>query len=95
MPDDRIQVTVVMPGGTATVSYADGRETMRVCLGYLHAPDDGLIAEMREGRPKTPWASAELRDETLWAVEMVDDLEDAERRRLMQWVRETPYFEDA
>ena len=95
MSDDAIQVTVVRAGGTATVKFADGYETMRVATGYLHDPGDGLIAEMREGRDAAPWASRAVRDEAAWSVEVRGDLDDATRRDLLDWIAGTAYFEGA
>ncbi|NCQ23596.1 MAG: hypothetical protein COW54_02285 [Rhodobacteraceae bacterium CG17_big_fil_post_rev_8_21_14_2_50_63_15] len=93
MTDDAIQVTIVRAGGTATVKFADGYETMRVATGYLHDPSDGLIAEMREGREATPWQSKATRDEAEWSVETRLDLDDATRRELLDWIAGTAYFE--
>lgn len=95
MTDDTIQVTVVRAGGTATVKFADGYETMRVATGYLHDPGDGLIAEMRTGRDATPWASRAVRDEAAWSVETRLDLDDVTRRDLLDWIAGTAYFADA
>lgn len=93
MSDDAIQVTIVRAGGTATVKFADGYETMRVATGYLHDLGDGLITEMREGRDATPWASRAVRDEATWSIEVRSDLDDATRRDLLDWIVGTAYFE--
>ena len=93
MTDDAIQVTIVKPGGTATVKFSDGYETMRVATGYLHDADDGLIAEMREGRDATPWASRAVREDAAWSIELRGDLEDATRKDLLDWIAGTAYFD--
>lgn len=93
MTDGAVHVTIVKPGGTATVKFSDGYETMRVATGYLHDQHDGLIAEMTEGRDATPWASRALRDEAAWSVEVRGDLDDATRRDLLDWIAGTAYFE--
>jgi prepilin-type processing-associated H-X9-DG protein len=90
-----VRVTIVRPGGTATVGYADGHETMRVATGYLHDPHDGLIAEMQAGREPVPWKSEAIRDEALWTVEIRLGLDDETRRGLLDWIAGTAYFVDA
>ena len=95
MSDNVVQVTVVRPGGTATVKFAEGYETMRVAVGYLHDPNDGLIAEMQAGRDATPWASRAVRDDAAWSIELRGDLDDATRGHLLDWIASTAYFEDA
>lgn len=88
-----VRVTIVKPGGTATVKFSDGYETMRVATGYLHDPDDGLIAEMRMGREATPWASRAVRDDAAWSVELRGDLDDETRRDLLDWIASTAFFD--
>ncbi|WP_227288014.1 hypothetical protein [Boseongicola sp. H5] len=95
MTDGAVHVTIVKAGGVATVKFADGYETMRVALGYLESPADGLIAEMDEGREPVPWQSAQVRDEATFSVETRLDLDDETRARLLEWIAATPYFEDA
>jgi len=89
------QITFVRPGGVATKVFADGAVTMRVCLGYLHDPDDGVLAEMNARHEPVPWQSAGVRDEAIGAVERRIDLDDETRFRLLEWITATPYFEDA
>ncbi len=93
MTDEAVQVTIVKPGGTATVKFSDGYETMRVATGYLHDPSDGLIAEMRMARDATPWASRGVRDDAAWSVEVRADLDDATRQDLLDWIAGTAYFD--
>tara|TARA_R110002074_G_scaffold49179_4_gene125539 strand:+ start:693 stop:968 length:276 start_codon:yes stop_codon:yes gene_type:complete len=88
------EITLVRPGGVATKTFADGAETMRICLGYLHDPDDGILAEMKAEHDPVPWQSAEVRDEAILAVEARGDLDDETRARLLEWIAATPYFED-
>lgn len=95
MTDGAVHVTIVRAGGVATVKFADGYETMRVALGYLHDPADGLVAEMDAGREPVPWQSARVRDEATFSVETRLDLDDETRGRLLEWIAATPYFEDA
>lgn len=90
-----VRVTIVRPGGTATLTYADGHETMRVATGYLHDPNDGLVAEMDAGREPTPWQSKAVRDDATWSVETRLDLDDGTRERLLDWIAGTPFFADA
>ncbi len=90
-----VRVTIVRPGGTATLTYADGNETMRVATGYLYDPIDGLLAEMHAGREPTPWQSKAVRDDATWAIETRLDLDDATRRELMDWIAATPFFANA
>ncbi len=94
MTDPINQINLVRPGGVATVAFADGGETMRICLGYLHDPDDGLLAEMTANRDPVPWQSAKVRDEAIGAVERRRDLDDETRTQLVEWIVATPYFED-
>lgn len=95
MTEHTSQITFVRPGGVATRAFADGAETMRICLGYLHDPDDGLLAEMNAKHDPVPWQSAKVRDEAIWAVERRQDLDEKTRARLLDWIAATPYFEDA
>lgn len=95
MTEHSSQITFVRPGGVATKVFADGAETMRVCLGYLHDPDDGVLAEMKAGHDPVPWQSAKVRDAAIMAVEARADLDDETRARLLEWIAATPYFEDA
>lgn len=88
------EITSVRPGGVATKTFADGAETMRICLGYLHDPDDGILAEMKAEHDPVPWQSAKVRDEAILAVEARGDLDDETRARLLEWIAATPYFED-
>lgn len=95
MTEHSSQITFVRPGGVATQTFADGAATMRICLGYLHDPDDGVLAEMKAKHDPVPWQSAKVRDEALWAVERRQDLDEKTRARLLEWIAATPYFEDA
>lgn len=90
-----VRVTLVRPGGVATKTFADGAATMRLCLGYLHDPDDGLLAEMQAKHDPVPWASKAVRDEASQAVETRSDLKVETRSQLLDWIATTPYFEDA
>ncbi len=94
MSEQTSQFTFVRPGGVATKTFADGAETMRICLGYLHDPDDGVIAEMHAKHDPVPWQSAKIRDEAIWSVEMRGDLGEETRARLLAWIKDTPYYED-
>lgn len=90
-----VRVTLVRPGGVSVQTFADGAACMRICLGYLHDPDDGLLAEMKAEQDPVPWASAGLRDEAAQAVSVRADLKDDVRGQLLAWIAATPYFEDA
>lgn len=94
MTEHSSQITFVRPGGVATQTFADGAETMRICLGYLHDPDDGVLAEMKAEHDPVPWQSAQVRDDAIIAIETRGDLDDETRARLLKWIAETPYFED-
>lgn len=94
MTEHSSQITFVRPGGVATKVFADGAETMRVCLGYLHDPDDGVLAEMNARHEPVPWQSAKVRDEAIGAVERRKDLDDETRSQLVEWILATPYYED-
>ncbi len=94
MVEHDIQTILVRPGGVATKNFADGSATMRLCLGYLHDPDDGLLAEMKAQHDPVPWQSCEVRDEAMNAVEARGDLDDETRQALLDWIAGTPYFED-
>lgn len=90
-----VRVTLVRPGGVATKTFADGAAAMRICLGYLHDPDDGLLAEMKAKHEPVPWASRAVRDEAVQAVSMRTDLKDEVKAEVLEWMARTPYFEDA
>ena len=89
-----VRVTLVRPGGVATKTFADGSAAMRICLGYLHDPDDGLLAEMKAKHDPVPWASKAVRDEATWSVETRSDLKPKVQVELLEWIACTPYFED-
>jgi len=89
-----VRVTLVRPGGVATKTFADGSAAMRVCLGYLHDPDDGVLAEMKAKYDPVPWASKAVRDEALQAVSVRADLKSDIRDQLLAWIAATSYFED-
>ena len=95
MPEHTSQFTFVRPGGVATKTFADGAETMRICLGYLHDPDDGVLAEMKAKHDPVPWQSAKVRDEAILMVETRGDLNEEKRAELLEWIAATPYFADA
>ncbi|MBI1495195.1 hypothetical protein [Halocynthiibacter styelae] len=94
MTEHSSQITFVRPGGVATQAFADGAATMRICLGYLHDPDDGVLAEMKAKHDPVPWQSAQVRDDAIMAVETRADLNHDTRARLLEWIAATPYFED-
>lgn len=94
MTEHSSQITFVRPGGVATQTFADGAATMRICLGYLHDPDDGVLAEMRTQHDPVPWQSAQVRDDAIMAVGTRADLDVQTRARLLEWIAATPYFED-
>lgn len=94
MTEHSSQITFVRPGGVATQIFADGAETMRICLGYLHDPDDGLLAEMNAKHDPVPWQSAQVRGDAMMAIEMRADLSEETRATLLEWIAVTPYFED-
>jgi len=95
MTEHTSQITFVRPGGVATRIFADGAETMRICLGYLHDPDDGVLAEMKAKHDPVPWQSAQVRDESMRAVGARADLDDETQAQLLEWIAATPYFEDS
>lgn len=68
---------------------------MRICLGYLHDPDDGVLAEMKAKHDPVPWQSSKVREEATWSVETWGDLDEETRAKLLVWIAATPYFEDA
>ena len=94
MTEHSSQITFVRPGGVATQSFADGAETMRICLGYLHDPDDGVLAEMKAEHDPVPWQSAQVRDGAIMTVQTRADLDDETRAQLLDWIKATPYFEN-
>lgn len=94
MTEHSSQITFVRPGGVVTQTFADGAATMRICLGYLHDPDDGVLAEMKAKHDPVPWQSAQVRDDATMAVEIRADLDDETRAALLEWIAATPYFED-
>lgn len=89
-----VTCTLVRPGGVVTKAFADGAATMRICLGYLHDPDDGLLAEMKAKHDPVPWASKAVRDEAVQVVSVRADLRDDIRDQVLIWIAATPYFED-
>ncbi|MEM7120556.1 MAG: hypothetical protein AAF563_04715 [Pseudomonadota bacterium] len=100
-PDPRgtFHVVYVAPGGVAVLPFADRYLAVRVVLGHVYDPHDGLAAEVDEGREPVPWESAAVRDEALAALldraERAEDAECSDLLRLAEHVRRTPYYEDA
>lgn len=96
-PPDGITVTYVSPGGVACRPFAEGYLTMRVCLGHIHHPDDGLEAEMEYGREPVPWISAATRNDAIAELRRRAKKAEGDNRskliRLLEHVRQTPYYE--
>ncbi|MCA6230059.1 MAG: hypothetical protein IM654_10055 [Phenylobacterium sp.] len=94
MAEDRVTVVHVMPSGVATLPLPDGNAvTCRVTVGHLDCPDTGLIDELGRGREPTPWRSLAIRDEALAIIDGRSDLDQATQARLLQHVRNSPYYE--
>lgn len=90
-----VRVTLVRPGGVSVQTFADGAVCMQICLGYLHDPDDGLLAEMMAKHEPVPWASIAVRNEVVWSIKSRKDLKDDTRSDLLDWIAGTPYFESS
>jgi hypothetical protein len=101
---DRIEVEFTSPGGVVLKRFSDPSAPtgwsylpMRVCVGQVEDPHDGLIVEMRSGRPpaeRAPWESAAVR------AQAADDLRTASswlapslRAQLLAHIASTPWYE--
>lgn len=92
-----VTVTFVSPGGVACRPFAGAYLTMRVCLGHVHDPDDGLGAETALGRDPVPWASKAVREGAIADLRRRARAVEGEDRaalvRMLEHVRRTPYYE--
>ena len=84
-----VTVTIVRPGGVATV----GGVACRVATGYIPGPDDGLLAELASGDAPVPWRSDVIKDEAMASISTRGDLADEFRARLLRHVRRTPHYQ--
>ncbi|MEM1380753.1 MAG: hypothetical protein AAGH41_09020 [Pseudomonadota bacterium] len=81
-----VTVELVSPSGVVLRRFADGPMLVRIAVGQLDHPDQGLLVEMtRPGEPP-PFESAELQQQALASVERMQGLEADERRRMRQWI---------
>lgn len=94
MAEDRVTVVHVMPSGVATLPLPDGTAlTCRVTVGHLDCPDTGLLDELSRGHEPTPWRSLAIRDEALAIIDGRSDLDQTTQARLLNHVRNSPYYE--
>ncbi len=90
-------VIFVSPGGVACKPFSDGYLTMRVCLGHIHDPEDGLELEVDQKREPIPWESEAVRNEAIAELKRrAKKSTGYERSKLiamLQHVRGTAYFQ--
>lgn len=88
-----VQVCYVLPSGVATLLFGGGAITCRVTIGHINAPDTGLLEEMQSKAVPVPWRNAEVRDEAISLIERKQDLKADLKHRLLNHVRNTPWYE--
>lgn len=82
----------VLPGGVACVAHQAGTTMMRVTKGWI-TTDEGLLTELREGRPKIPWISRDAREEAIASITGDRFIGETDRADLLAWVRATPFYD--
>ena len=90
---ERFVIQYVLPGGVALRPFEDGAATMRIGLGHIDSPDDGLLREMETGAEPVPWESLAVRDEATEALRRRTGLDEDLRQRILLHVARTPYYE--
>lgn len=65
---------------------------MRVTKGWM-TTDEGLLTELREGRPKIPWISRDAREEAIASITTDKFISETDRADLLAWVRSTPFYD--
>ena len=85
-------IQFVLPGGVACVAHQTGATMMRVTTGWM-TTDEGLLTELREGRPKIPWISREAREKSIAAITADKFISETDRVALLAWVRSTPFYD--
>lgn len=82
----------VLPGGVACVAHQSGTTMMRVTKGWI-TTDEGLLTELREGRPKIPWISRDAREEAIASIAADKFIQETDRADLLAWVKATPFYD--
>ncbi|MGH1412840.1 MAG: hypothetical protein ACRBB0_05075 [Pelagimonas sp.] len=88
-----VQTCYVLPSGVATLPFEGGAITCRVTLGHINAPDTGLLEEMQSKAEPVPWRDTQTRDEAIVAIEARNDLGEDMRAKLLNHIRQTPWYE--
>lgn len=88
-----VQICYVLPSGVATLPFEGGAITCRVTIGHINAPETGLLGEMQSKSEPVPWRNAEIRDEAISLIERKSDLKGDVKHRLLNHVRNTPWYE--
>lgn len=85
-------IQFVLPGGVACVAHQSGATMMRVTTGWL-STEEGLLTELREGRPKIPWIGREAREEAIASITGDKFISEIDRADLLNWVRSTLFYD--
>jgi len=85
-------IQFVLPGGVACVAHQTGATMMRVTKGWIKT-DEGLLTELREGRPKIPWITRDAREEAIVSITSDRFISETVRADLLAWVRATPFYD--
>lgn len=88
-----IQVQYVTPGGVLTRKFADGAATMRICLGQVYHPDDGLLVEMDDFCEPVPWENLAAKEEAIKSVLARSDFTADQKADLVKHIKSTPHYE--
>ena len=88
-----ITVAYVTPGGVLSRNYSDGAATMRICLGHVYHPDDGLLVEMNDFQEPVPWENAAAKAKAIGSLERRADFTDSQKAELIKHIKSTPHYE--
>jgi len=90
-------VELVSPGGVVTVCAEDGTSwSARLSAGLVSDATDGLIAELEGRIEPVPFASLKDKEDMIRRLESMppEHLPDELRRRAVEYVEASPYYED-
>lgn len=85
-------IQYVLPGGVACVVHQTGATLMRLGIGWM-TTEEGLLTELREGRPKIPWISRDAREKAMVSIIGDKFINETDRADLLAWVRTTPFYD--
>ena len=88
-----IHVEYVTPGGVLTRKFADGAATMRICLGHIYHPDDGLLIEMDDFYEPVPWENLEAKEDAIQSALSRMDIMAEQKADLVKHIKSTPHYE--